>query len=51
MSTCGVQNIREFHERAEVELISALSIREGKVHDIYQSTEPLEQKEYTDLDS
>jgi IMP dehydrogenase len=51
MSTCGAQNIREFHEKAELELISALSIREGKVHDIYQSTEPLEQKEYNDSDS
>jgi len=51
MSTCGVQNIREFHEEAELELISALSIREGKVHDIYQSTEPLERKEYSDTDT
>jgi IMP dehydrogenase len=50
MSTCGVQNIREFHKKAELELISALSIREGKVHDIYQSTEPVEQKEYNDTD-
>lgn len=51
MSTCGVHNIREFHEKAELELISALSIREGKVHDIYQSTEPLEQQEYSETDS
>jgi len=39
MSTCGVQNIIEFHEKAELELVSALSIREGKAHDIYQGTE------------
>ncbi|RLC54527.1 MAG: IMP dehydrogenase [Candidatus Cloacimonadota bacterium] len=39
MSTCGVQNIREFHEKAELELVSALSIREGKAHDIYQGSE------------
>jgi IMP dehydrogenase len=39
MSTCGVQNIMEFHDRAELELVSALSIREGKAHDIYQGTE------------
>ncbi len=45
MSTCGVKNIREFHEKAELELVSALSIREGKVHDIYQMTESNEKKE------
>ena len=45
MSTCGVKNIREFHEKAELELVSALSIREGKVHDIYQSTESNEKQE------
>ncbi len=46
MSTCGVQNIREFHEKAELELVSALSIREGKVHDIYQATESNEKEEF-----
>ncbi len=45
MSTCGVQNIKEFHEKAEIELVSALSIREGKVHDIYQATESNEKQE------
>jgi len=45
MSTCGVQNIKEFHEKAELELVSALSIREGKVHDIYQATESNEKEE------
>ena len=35
MSTSGSANIREFHDNAELELISALSIREGKAHDIY----------------
>ena len=45
MSTCGVNNIREFHEKAELELVSALAIREGKVHDIYQVTESNEKQE------
>jgi len=44
MSTCGVQNIREFHEKAELELVSALSIREGKVHDIFQGMETNEEE-------
>jgi len=35
MSSCGVSNIKELHENAELEVISSLSIREGKVHDIY----------------
>lgn len=35
MSSCGVATIKELHENAELEVISALSIREGKVHDIY----------------
>jgi IMP dehydrogenase len=35
MSTCGVSTIQELHKEAELELVSALSIREGKVHDIY----------------
>jgi len=44
LSTCGVQNIKEFHEKAELELVSALSIREGKVHDIFQGTETNEKQ-------
>lgn len=47
MSTCGCQNIRELHEKAELELVSALSIREGKVHDIYQGSENNENQDYT----
>lgn len=39
MGTCGVMNIKEFHQNAELELVSALSIREGKAHDIYQGAE------------
>ncbi|MCF7911656.1 MAG: IMP dehydrogenase [Candidatus Cloacimonetes bacterium] len=35
MSTCGAADIMEFHQKAELELISALSIREGKAHDVY----------------
>ena len=35
MATCGVSNIQELHKNAELELVSALSIREGKVHDIH----------------
>ncbi len=35
MSSCGVSTIKELHENAELEVVSALSIREGKVHDIY----------------
>jgi IMP dehydrogenase len=34
MSSCGVATIEELHDEAELELISALSIREGQVHDI-----------------
>ncbi len=36
MASCGCATIAEFHEKAELELVSALSIREGKVHDIIQ---------------
>lgn len=39
MSTCGVTNIKELHEKAELEVVSALSIREGKAHDIYIPSE------------
>jgi len=35
MSSCGCANIIELHEKAEVELVSALSIREGQVHDVF----------------
>ena len=35
MSTCGVAAIEQLHLHAELELVSALSIREGQVHDIY----------------
>jgi IMP dehydrogenase len=44
MSTCGAKDIAEFHKKAELELVSALSIREGKVHDIYQGTESKEEE-------
>lgn len=44
MSTCGARSIEEFHNKAELELVSALSIREGKVHDIFQGTETKEQQ-------
>ena len=36
MASCGCATIAELHEKAELELISGLSIREGKVHDIFQ---------------
>lgn len=35
MSTCGAATIDELHEKAQLELVSALSIREGQVHDVY----------------
>lgn len=35
ISSVGAVNIRELHEKAELEVVSALSIREGQVHDIY----------------
>ncbi len=35
MSTCGVATIEELHKNAELEVVSSLSIREGKVHDIF----------------
>jgi IMP dehydrogenase len=38
MSSCGSPNILAFHERAVLELVSALSIREGQVHDIFMPT-------------
>ena len=38
MSSCGCATISQLHDRAELELVSALSIREGKVHGIEQLT-------------
>jgi IMP dehydrogenase len=35
MSSVGAANISELHEKAELEVVSALSIREGQAHDIY----------------
>lgn len=35
MSSVGAPNIKEFHQKAELEVVSALSIREGQAHDIY----------------
>lgn len=48
MSTCGVNTITEFHEKAELELVSALSIREGKAHDLFQATDSSDQQEYNE---
>ena len=45
MSTCGVNNIKDFHQKAELELVSALSIREGKVHDLVHHSEPPKSEE------
>ncbi len=36
LSSCGCRTISELHASAELELVSALAIREGKVHDILQ---------------
>jgi len=46
MGTCGAMNISEFHNLAELEVVSALSIREGKPHDIYLSTENMDNQDY-----
>lgn len=35
LSTCGCATIGELHERAVLEVVSGLSIREGQVHDIH----------------
>jgi IMP dehydrogenase len=35
LSSCGCATIAELHEQAEIELVSALSIREGDVHDVH----------------
>ncbi|RLC52395.1 MAG: IMP dehydrogenase, partial [Candidatus Cloacimonadota bacterium] len=45
MGTCGAMNISEFHNLAELEVVSALSIREGKPHDIYLSTENIDNQD------
>ncbi|MBI5547292.1 MAG: IMP dehydrogenase [Deltaproteobacteria bacterium] len=34
MASCGVADIGDLHHNAEMELVSALSIREGQVHDV-----------------
>lgn len=34
MSSCGVADVHDLHQNAELELVSALSIREGQVHDV-----------------
>ena len=44
MSSVGAATIKELHEKAELEVVSALSIREGKVHDIYM---PGKENSYT----
>jgi len=36
MASCGCRTLAELRENAELEIASALSIREGKVHDIVQ---------------
>jgi IMP dehydrogenase len=36
MSSCGCATIRDLHENAVLELVSAWAIREGNVHDIIQ---------------
>jgi IMP dehydrogenase len=36
MASCGAANIAQLHREAVVELVSALSIREGQVHDIVE---------------
>ncbi|MCD6181903.1 MAG: IMP dehydrogenase [Candidatus Cloacimonetes bacterium] len=51
MGTCGVTSIKDFHENAQLELVSALSIREGKVHDIYQGTESSDNQEHNQKDN
>ena len=34
MASCGVADLADLHQNAELELVSALSIREGQVHDV-----------------
>ncbi len=47
MSSVGVSTIEELHEKAELEVVSALSIREGNVHDIYM---PQNDSKYNTID-
>ncbi len=47
MSSVGAANIKELHEKAELEVVSALSIREGKPHDIYL---PGSENDYSSID-
>ncbi len=49
MSTCGVRNIEELHKKAVLEMVSALSIREGKPHDILLHSEKSESIENYDI--
>ena len=49
MSTCGVRNIEELHKNAVLELVSALSIREGKPHDILLHSDKGENLENYDI--
>jgi IMP dehydrogenase len=44
MSTAGARSVGELHRVAEVELVSALSIREGMAHDIYMPGSASEQQ-------
>jgi IMP dehydrogenase len=39
MSSCGSATIAAFHANAVLELVSALSIREGQVHDVYMPSD------------
>jgi IMP dehydrogenase len=36
MASCGCATLSDLHDHAELELVSGLSIREGKVHDVLQ---------------
>jgi len=51
MSTCGVSGIRDFHAKAVLELVSALSIREGKAHDIMVAADSSDSTETTGMES
>jgi len=39
LSACGCVTIADLHEKAELEVVSGLSIREGEVHDVYLPNE------------
>jgi len=47
MSSVGVSTIAGLHENAQLEVVSALSIREGNVHDIYM---PQSDNKYNTID-